>query len=336
MTSPVGVVGAGVMGAEIAWLASAAGREVVLVDSVAHAREAATERVAEIAARRVAKDRIDQAEADAIVARVRPEADLYAVGECDVVIEAVTERLDVKQGVFTALGEAADDGALLASNTSGLSISELGTAAGRPERTVGLHFFNPASVMPLVEVIRGSGTGDDAQAEAMAFASSLGKTPVAVRECPGFLVNRILTRAMAAAYRTAEKEMVAPAAADAAVVAMGPAPMGPFALANLVGLDTLSFLLHDLETAYGERFDQGAALPALVTAGRLGAKTGEGFVIDDVDAGDGAPVAAAYYAAALDEASRCREEEIAAPDDIDLAMRLGAGWERGPLSGKDA
>lgn len=330
---PIAIVGAGVMGSEIAWTGAAAGRDVVLIDAAPEALAAARDHVAAIAARRVAKGRLEAGDAAAIRARVTTAGDTAAVSGSEVIVEAVTERMDVKRAVFAALARHADEGALLASNTSGLSISELGEAAGRPGRTVGLHFFNPASVMPLVEVIRGRGTTDEAQDEAMALARALGKTPVAVRECPGFLVNRVLTRAMAAAYRAAEEAGTSPGAADAAIVGGGPAPMGPFALGNLVGLDTLSFLLRDLENAYGERFAQGSALPELVAAGSLGQKTGGGFALDDPAPGDGGTAAEAYYAAARDEAELCRDEGIAAADDIDLALRLGAGWESGPLEG---
>ncbi len=333
---PIAIVGAGVMGSEIAWTGAAAGRDVLLIDAAPEALAAAREHVDAITARRRAKGRLETEEAASIRARITTAGDTAAVSGCDTIVEAVTERMDVKRAVFAALGRHADEGALLASNTSGLSISELGTAAGRPGRTVGLHFFNPASVMPLVEVIRGRETTDDAQAEAMALARALGKTPVGVRECPGFLVNRILTRAMAAAYRVTETSGSSPASADAAIVAAGPAPMGPFALGNLVGLDTLSFLLRDLEAAYGERFAQGSALPELVAAGSLGQKTGVGFALADQAPRDrGASAAAeAFYAAAQDEAELCRDEQVAAADDIDLAMRLGAGWERGPLEGR--
>ena len=200
---------------------------------------------------------------------------------------------------------------------------------------MGLHFFNPASVMKLVEVIRGETTSEATMIAAEDLARALGKVPVRVRECPGFLVNRILVRALVEAYRHAAELGADLAAADRAVVEDGPAPMGPFALGDLIGLDTLGHIQRDLEHAYGERFGDGGEIGRRVDAGRLGRKTGAGFY--DGDAPDtaadaaGREVAARYYASALDEARRCVEEQIADPADVDVAMRHGCGWETGPL-----
>lgn len=166
---------------------------------------------------------------------------------------------------------------LIASNTSGLSITTLAAATSRPTQVVGLHFFNPASVMKLVDLVRGEKTSDAALDTAEQFARGLGKTPVRVRECAGFLVNRVLIRAMVEAYRHADEIGAAPAAVDAAVVAAGPAPMGPFALADLIGIDTMEHVRRDLETAYGGRFLDAGVLAAKVEAGLLGRKSGRGF-----------------------------------------------------------
>jgi 3-hydroxyacyl-CoA dehydrogenase len=222
----------------------------------------------------------------------------------------------------------------VATNTSGLSVTALADATATPSRLVGLHFFNPASTMRLVEVIAGAATDEDTVSRAIDLAGALGKTPVRVRECPGFVVNRVLVRAMAEAYRAAAGAPVDRRAADQAVAEGGPAPMGPFALGDLVGLDVLESIRADLEAAYGDRFDDSGTLAPLVAQGRLGRKTGGGLVPD----GDGSPtgtepvVAAIYYAAAMDEARRLADEGVASPGDIDLAMRLGAGWEQGPLA----
>jgi 3-hydroxyacyl-CoA dehydrogenase len=330
----LGVVGAGVMGSEIAFLGAAAGDHVVVVDTDPDALAAGLERACAIARRRVAKERLTPDEAAAIEARISGAGDLAALADCDAVIEAVSERMEVKLAVFGALGEHVRSDALVASNTSGLSISDLGRASGRPESVVGMHFFNPASVMPLVEVIRGAETSEGTVDRAMALATRYGKTPVRVSECPGFLVNRVLVRAMVESFRAAEQVGVASSAADAAVVESGPAPMGPFALGNLVGLDTLLSIATHLQESYGDRFAPGERLPALVAAGRLGAKSGEGFDVDpEAPALEPASlVADRYYLAALDEAAACAREGIAARADVDLAMELGAGWESGPLA----
>ncbi|MFN8122785.1 MAG: 3-hydroxyacyl-CoA dehydrogenase NAD-binding domain-containing protein [Thermoleophilia bacterium] len=336
MIRRVAVVGAGVMGSEIAQAVASGGVDVVLFDADPTALERGIAHVSDIGRRRIARGRITEAEAAEILGRVTPSAEDAALGACDLAIEAVPEILDIKRTVFRRLDAALPAGALIASNTSGLSISDLAAETARPERVLGLHFFNPASVMKLVEVIGGSGTDAATLAAGAAFVRDLGKTPVSVRECPGFLVNRILLRAMAEAYRQAAETGADPAAADRAVVEAGPAPMGPFALGDLIGLDTLEHIRADLERAYGDRFQDGGTTGRLVTAGRLGAKSGGGFF-------DGAPpeagaddagraVAEKYYSGAIDEARRCVDEDVAAPEDVDIAMRLGCGWSDGPLT----
>jgi 3-hydroxybutyryl-CoA dehydrogenase len=335
MVRRAAVVGAGVMGSEIAQATAAAGVEVVLLDADPAALERGLAHVAAIGARRVARGRMDEEEAAAVAGRITPATEVAAAGTCDLAIEAVPERMEVKLAVVRDLDAALPPGAVIASNTSGLSITALAAATGRPERFVGLHFFNPASVMALVEVIRGERTAEETLREAEAFARALGKVPVRVRECPGFLVNRILVRAMAEAFRAAAARDADPAAADRAVVEGGPAPMGPFALGDLIGLDTLGHILGDLRAAYGARFDDAGQVGRRVAAGRLGAKSGAGFHDGrapgaEADA-DGRAVAAAYYAAARDEARRCVEEGVASAADVDLAMHHGCGWSAGPL-----
>jgi 3-hydroxyacyl-CoA dehydrogenase len=193
--------------------------------------------------------------------------------------------------------------------------------------------------MRLVEVVQGADTADATVARGEEFASAVGKTPVRVRECPGFLVNRILLRAMASAYAATPETEGARAATDRAVAELGPAPMGPFALGDLIGLDTLEHIRADLERAYGDRYgDKGhTALP--VSEGRLGTKTGGGFFANGapkatVDAAAEAAMTT-YYESAADEAARCLDEGIAERDDIDVAMQLGCGWEFGPLKWSD-
>jgi 3-hydroxyacyl-CoA dehydrogenase len=335
----VGVVGAGVMGSEIAQATAAAGIAVVLRDVDQAAVDRGIAHVRSIGERAVSRGRMEAEGAEAILARISPALDDAALADCDLVIEAVPEVLDLKRDVFRRLDRAVAPGALLASNTSGLSITALGRSTGRPERVLGMHFFNPASVMRLVEVIRGEDTDDDAIQAGQEFARALGKTPVLVRECPGFLVNRMLTRGMLGAYRMTEALGVDPAAVDAAVEAAGPAPMGPYALGDLVGLDTLDHIQRDLEAAYGPRFAPAQRLRELVAQGRLGRKSNGGFFggsRPEVEPDDAArAVAERYNLAALHEACLCLEEGVAALPDIDLAMRLGARWSAGPLQWAD-
>lgn len=334
----IGVIGAGVMGSEIAFVAAAAGCPTVMIDiddaavarGIAHARS--------IAARRVERGRMTQDDADAVDGRIRGSVDLSDVADCDLIIEAGPEILDLKLDLWRAIDAAAKPSALLASNTSGLSISALARATARPAQVMGLHFFNPASVMRLVEVIRGSDTADATLEAGAAIATRLGKVPVRVMECPGFLVNRILVRALAEAYRHADELGADRTSADGAVVATGPAPMGPFALGDLIGLDTTLHVQRDLATAYGDRFAAGTSLAAQVADGRLGQKSGHGFVtgVEPAAADDRGPaIAERYYLAAFDEACRCLEEGIGALGDIDVAMQLGTGWSEGPLAWAD-
>jgi 3-hydroxybutyryl-CoA dehydrogenase len=197
----IGVVGAGVMGSEIAFAAAQAGIEVALRDVDRPLIDRGIAHVRSIADRRVSRGRMTAEAAEALVARVAPaevEADLAG---CGLVIEAVTEVMDVKLAVFAALDAATPPATILASNTSGLSISEIARATSRPDRVLGLHFFNPASTMKLVEVIRGDATSNATALAGSDLVRQLGKTPVAVAECPGFLVNRVLVRALCEAYR---------------------------------------------------------------------------------------------------------------------------------------
>ena len=335
----IGVIGAGVMGSEIAQVAAAAGCEVVLVDIDDAAVARGIEHIRSIGARRVDRGRMSAEDAEAILSRVRGAIDIAEIGGCDVIVEVAPEILDLKRDLWRRIDAAAKPGAILASNTSGLSITTLARETARPAHVLGLHFFNPASVMRLVEVIRGEDSADEVVDEGVAVATRLGKVPVRVVECPGFLVNRILVRALGEAYRHADELGADRPTADAAVVALGPAPMGPFALGDLIGLDTALHVQRDLQAAYGDRFAAGTSLADQVAGNRLGQKSGAGFVTgvapgapDDL----GPAIAERYYLGALDEACRCLEEAVAALPDIDVAMQLGAGWSDGPLACADA
>jgi 3-hydroxyacyl-CoA dehydrogenase len=335
----LGVVGAGVMGSDIAFVAALAGKQVIICDVDATALSGASDRVTSLAARAQARGKLGPDDAAALSARVATTSRDEDLAVCDLAIEAVSERMDLKRMIFARLDAILRPGALIASNTSGLSITELAACTTRPEAVLGIHFFNPAAVMRLVELIEGRQTSADAMDTAEELVRQLGKAPVRVRECPGFLVNRILVRAMAEAYRHATTHGLAPAAVDAAVAESGPAPMGPFALGDLIGLDTMDHIQRDLEQAYGERFTDAGAIASQVAQGRLGRKNGQGFLEADEPApavGDEARAAAQrYYYGALDEALRCHDDAIAARPDIDLAMRLGAGWAIGPLAWAD-
>lgn len=327
-TDKVGVVGAGVMGAEIAGVAAAAGLDVTLQDVSPEALEIARARITKILER------------SGTVPGVALEltTDDGELSDRGLVIEAAPENLELKAGLFRRLDEVAAENAVLASNTSGLSITTLARETRRPGRVLGLHFFNPASRMRLVEVVRGGDTTAEALARATIVVKRLGKTPIRVRECPGFLVNRILVRAMVEAYR-AEGE---PHATDAAVISDGPAPMGPYSLGDLIGLDTLGAIQQDLERAYGDRFADGGTINAQVAKGRLGRKSGSGFFEYEGAAevpgptGEDSPGVQAYYLGALHEAALCVGDDVAGIPEVDLALELGAGWSEGPLAWADS
>ena len=331
----IGIVGGGTMGAEIAHVAAEHGFQVLLADADLVRAQAGRERALAIAARRVERGRMDAEAAARVAAGITAVDGIAGLAGADAVIEAVPEVLDLKIAVHRDIDAVVDADALVATNTSGLSVTALGDATRNPGRLVGLHFFNPASTMRLVEVIAGAATTEATADLACDLARALGKEPVRVAECPGFVVNRVLVRAMAEAYRAAAGAPVDRLGADRAVAEGGPAPMGPFALGDLVGLDVLESIRSDLEAAYGDRFDDAGTLAPLVAAGDLGRKTGRGLVPEgDVEDPTGTEpvVAAVYYAAALDEARRLADEGVASPADIDLAMRLGAGWTEGPLA----
>ena len=330
----IGIVGGGTMGAEIAHVVAAAGFTVLLADADMARAQAGRDRALDIAARRVARGRMTDDDAARVADGITAVDGIAALRDMDAVIEAVPEDLDLKIIVHGQIDAAVRPDALVATNTSGLSVTALGDATAHPARLIGLHFFNPASTMRLVEVIAGAATAPATVDRACALADALGKQPVRVAECPGFVVNRVLVRAMAEAYRAAAGAAIDRAAADELVVQGGPAPMGPFALGDLVGLDVLESIRADLERAYGDRFDDAGTVAPLVAAGDLGRKTGAGLVPDGPPSPTGTEpvVAAVYYAAAMDEARRLADEGVAAAADIDLAMCLGAGWQSGPLA----
>ncbi|MSO45008.1 MAG: 3-hydroxyacyl-CoA dehydrogenase [Thermoleophilia bacterium] len=331
----IGIVGGGTMGAEIAHVAAAAGIAVLITDADPTRAVAGRDRALAVAARRVERGRMSAADADAAAARIRAVPSIAHLSEVDAVIEAVPEDLALKIRVHAQIDATVRPDVVVATNTSGLSVTALGAATTHPGRLIGLHFFNPASTMRLVEVIAGTATDEATVTRALALVLALGKTPVRVGECPGFVVNRVLVRAMAEAYRSSVVVAIDRHVADRAVTDGGPSPIGPFALGDLVGLDVLESIRSHLEAAYGDRFVDGGTLAPLVADGRLGRKSGSGLTPPAEGAPTGAEpmIAALYYAAALDEARRLADEGVATASDIDLAMCLGAGWESGPLAG---
>ena len=230
-------------------------------------------------------------------------------GDVDFVIEAVPERMEIKQAVFAELDAATPGHAILASNTSSLSITEIGEATLRPEKVVGFHYFYPASVMPLIEIVEGEETSAETVSAAVTFAQAIRKQPITCAEVPGFVVNRILNSGISEVWRAQEEKGLSIKKIDEGVGAAGVVPVGPYHLVNLLGLDTVLHVAEHLAESYGEeRFYVPKGMQKLVAEGKLGAKTGgDGFYDPEGEpnvAGDGEPdVAGARRAALAEDAS---------------------------------
>jgi 3-hydroxybutyryl-CoA dehydrogenase len=274
----VGIIGSGIMGSGIAEVAARAGHTVVLRSRKQESAEAMVARLHKSLAKQVDKGRLEEAERDAIVGRVSATADLDALAGCDLVIESVVEDLAVKKDLFAELDRIVAAGAILATNTSTLPVVELAVATDRPDRVCGVHFFNPAPAMSLVELIRPLTASDETMTEVRAFAEACGKKPVDVADRAGFVVNALLFPYLNNAARMLENGTATREDIDEAMKGGCNFPMGPFALLDLVGLDTS---LAILDALYDEFRDPNyAAVPLLrrmVSAGQLGRKSGSGF-----------------------------------------------------------
>jgi 3-hydroxyacyl-CoA dehydrogenase len=211
------------------------------------------------------------------VGRIQGTTEYEGFGDVDFVVEAVPERMEVKQAVFGELDAVTPGHAILASNTSSLSISEMGEATSRPDKVVGFHFFYPASMMRLIEVIEGDETSPETMQAAVNFAQAIRKMPIRCVECPGFVGNRIANSAIAEIWRVQEESGASYEDIDKAVTEAKALPMGPFFLTDQLGLDTVLHVARHLRDSYGERFHVHKGMEELVSAGNLGAKTGKGF-----------------------------------------------------------
>ena len=276
----VTVVGAGTMGAGIAQVALTAGHAVTLQDAREDAVLRARERIAAGLATAAEKGRLEGRDPDALLARltVRSDDDEAAVADAAAVIEAIIEDANAKGSLWRRIGAAAHGDALLASNTSSLSVTALARASGRPERFVGMHFFNPVPRLALVEVVRPDGGPDATVAEADAFARELGKTPVHCADRPGFLVNRLLIPYLNEAATLADEGVAEPAAIDDAMRLGAAMPIGPLALCDLIGVDVVLAVMESLHDEFQDpRYRPAQVLRRMVRAGRLGRKSGAGF-----------------------------------------------------------
>jgi 3-hydroxyacyl-CoA dehydrogenase len=271
------VVGAGTMGAEIAGVIAAAGIPVVLKDTDADRVQAGVARVRSKWDAQVQEGKLDVAEADARSALITPATDYRGFGEVDFVIEAVPELMELKHAVFSELDEATPGHAILASNTSALSITEVGQATIRPDKVVGLHFFSPVATTRAVEVVEGEDTSTETAQATATFAQAIRKAPIRCADAPGFVVNRILNAAVSELWRAQEESGAALEEFDRTIGQASPSRLGPFFIADLLGLDTVVAVAEHMRESYGDRFHVHQAMREHVEAGRLGAKTGRGF-----------------------------------------------------------
>lgn len=274
----VAVLGAGTMGHGIAQVAAVAGCDVKISDVSAETLESGLDKIGKSLAKLVDKERLTREVADGARARIEKAASLEeAAAGADLVVEAIPERMDLKLATFAALDKAAPEQALLASNTSSLSVTEIAGATSRPDRVVGLHFFNPVPIMKLLEIVRGLRTSDEAVERARAFAAAVGKEPIIVRDWPGFATSRLGVALGAEAIRMLEAGVASAEDIDKAMELGYRHPMGPLRLTDLVGLDVRLAILEHLHREVGEQFRPPTLLRQMVRAGKLGRKSGEGF-----------------------------------------------------------
>lgn len=340
------VVGAGTMGGEIAQVITYSGLPVVLKDIDQVMLDKGMERARAIYQRRVDKGKMSVGDMESKLDLIVPTLTYDEFEDVDIVIEAVPEKMSIKRAVFQELQEVCPEQTILTSNTSALSISEMAAATSKPHKVVGMHFFNPASVMKLVEVIPGLDTDQETVDDVVMFAESLRKIPVVVQECPGFLVNRLLMPYLNESTKALEQKAATATEIDQSVVEWG-MPMGPFTLMDMLGLDVCAHVGEYLYSEYGERMAPAALFSRLVDAGRLGEKSGHGFydhpggespvvaqMIEELHESGEVAAGTSFSAERLmypliNEAALCVQERIASITDIDMSMVAGTGMTYG-------
>ncbi len=337
------VVGGGAMGAEIAQVISYSGLPVVLKEVNEELAQKALSKIRKIYQQRVEKGKMTPQELESKMALVSVTTDYAALKEVDIAIEAVPEKMDLKKKVFAEMDRMLPEQTILASNTSALSISALGAATKRPEKVIGIHFFYPAHVMKLIEVIPGLATSEDTVADSIAFCEGLRKLPVRVNECAGFLVNRLLMPYLNEAAFCAQEGGATLKEIDETMVAFG-FPMGPFTLVDALGLDVCYDVVGVLLEEYGSRMAPASLWDEVHRLKRFGVKNGAGFynynsdvqsdkTVDDIlkklkpTMGPKIPFSQERLLLAMvNEAALCIQEKITAPSDIDLAVLAGIGF----------
>ncbi len=335
----IGVVGAGVMGRGIAHLMARGGRQTFLFDMMPGMAAKAKATILAELEQRVARGKAEITELKTCGENIVVVGDLAEFAQCELVIEAIIETRDAKTDLFRNLETICSATCILATNTSSLSVTEIADALQYRERFAGLHFFNPATVMKLVEVVSGSATADATRARLDTLATDLGKTPVEVRDSPGFLVNRCARPFYGEALRMLEEGVAAAATIDACLKSMGGFPLGPFELIDLVGVDINLNATRSIWRAFGRppRFKPSAILEQLVAEGRLGRKSGTGFFVyprgpvEQIAINDCNPEIFQRVGAMLvNEAAFAFEEKLASAEAINTAVKLGLNFKQGP------
>ncbi len=338
------VVGAGTMGGQIAQTIAAAGFPVVLKDiddalvqaGLDEARNVTKGQIGKLVEKgKITAEQAEQ-QIEAVVGRIHGTTSYDGFGDVDFVVEAVPEKMEIKQAVFAQLDACTPGHAILASNTSSLSISEIGEATLRPDKVVGFHYFYPASIMPLIEIVEGDETSAETVSAAVTFAQAIRKQPITCAEVPGFVVNRILNSGSAEIWREQEEKGLSIKAIDEGLGGAGVIPIGPYQLINLLGLDTVLHVAEHLIESYGEeRFYVPKGMQKLVSEGKLGAKSGgDGFYDPAGEAnipGDGEPdieeLVELMSLKTFLESCLVLEEGVATHRDIDFGMMAGAGMD---------
>lgn len=342
----VGVIGSGSMGTGIAQVAAMAGHEVHLYDNNPSALERSEAFINKIMTRLVEKGRLQSAEAEAVKKRIHYQNNLFACSDASLIIEAIVENLDIKKQVFETLEDAVREDAILATNTSSLSIAAIAAACKKPERVIGIHFFNPAALMKLVEIVPAVQTSKATQDTAAQIIESWGKTTVLAKDTPGFIVNRVARPFYGEALRIMEEGLADVPTIDWAMTEIGGFRMGPFTLMDYIGNDINYTVTETVFDAfyYDPRYRPSFTQKRMVEAGFLGKKSGRGFY----DYSEGAPkpfpnkdeekgneIFARILYMLINEAADAAYLNIASPKDIDLAMTKGVNYPKGLLQWAD-
>ena len=342
----VGIIGGGAMGSGIAQVAAAAGHQVVLFDTKAEALELSKTKLAKVLARLVEKKRMSALETEALKSRISYADTLEALADSGLVIEAIVENLDIKKGVFTALEALVSEDCIMASNTSSLSITSIAAACKKPERVLGIHFFNPAPLMPLVEIIPALQSTAKVGQEAKAIIDSWGKVTVVTKDTPGFIVNRVARPFYGEAIRMLEEGVANIATIDWAMKEIGGFRMGPFELTDYIGHDVNYVVTETVfkEFFYDPRYKPSFSQKRLLEAGRLGRKSGHGFYDYSENAVNPSPstnrelggkIVNRILVMLINEAVDALYLNIACAKDLDLAMTKGVNYPKGLLAWAD-